>query len=144
MSYTVFINRKWQSELSTVSEFSISGTDVNGYILERPGPDTTTSDLRKRIPEGTYYLKWHVSAKFGKHSPVPLLYNSAVAADRYILIHPGNGPDDTDGCLLPGSVRLSDRIGSSVAKYNEIKNCLTEKGIENFIVMITSCYVNGK
>lgn len=30
MSYTIFINRKWQSELSTVSEFSISGIYVNG------------------------------------------------------------------------------------------------------------------
>lgn len=144
MSYTIFIKRLWQSENSTISEFSISGTEISGYFLERPGPDTTEENLRKRIPDGSYSLKWHASGRMRKFSPLPNLFNASVPSSRAILIHPGNVPDDTDGCLLPGKSKGDDRIGQSLGLYEEIKQLMVDKGIENFNVLITSCYVDCK
>ncbi|WP_237172358.1 DUF5675 family protein [Pantoea alhagi] len=75
MAYTIFVQRKWQTTLSTISEFSISGTNIKDYFLECPGPDTVTPRLKKRIPEGSYRLVWHTSGKFVKHNP-PKLFNA--------------------------------------------------------------------
>lgn len=142
MAYAIFINRLWQTERSTIAEFNISGSNISGFILECPGPDTRTSNLRKRIPEGIYKMRWHQSGRFSRHNPLPLVFNSTLPASRYILIHPGNGPDDTDGCLLPGAIRMQDRVGNSMIKFQEIKSFIEAQGIQNFIVSIRSCYVN--
>lgn len=143
MAYTIFIQRKWQTSKSTISEFSISGTDIKGYFLECPGPDSVTAGLKKRISEGSYSLVWHTSTKFSKHSPLPQLYNAQVPLSRWILIHPGNEPSDTEGCLLPGRVKLFDRVEVSKAIYDRIKSLMQAKGIDKFRVMITSHYVDG-
>ncbi len=144
--HVISIKRLWQSDKSTISTFTVSGSTIKGYILERPGPDTTTSGLRKRIPEGNYKIKWHSSNinSVKSYNPVPLLYNAAVPQSRYILIHNGNYPRNTDGCLLIGSTRGQDFVGGSAAKLKELKEFLTQEGIENFTVTVTSCYVNGK
>ncbi|MFS2221254.1 DUF5675 family protein [Pantoea sp. B65] len=89
-----------------------------------------------------YRLKWHASPKFARHSPTPQMFNAEVPSDRWILIHPGNSPQDTDGCWLPGKVKLGDRVNASGPLYNEIKAILNQKGIHNFKVVISSCYVN--
>ncbi|WP_411016729.1 DUF5675 family protein, partial [Salmonella sp. s51944] len=114
--------------------------------IERPGPDTTASGLRRRIPEGSYKIKWHSSniASVNSHNPVPILYNASVPQSRYILIHNGNYPRNTDGCLLIGSTKGKDFVGGSVAKLKELKEFLTPEGIENFTVSSTSCYVDCK
>lgn len=144
MAYTIFIQRKWQTALSTISEFTLPGTDIKGYFLECPGPDTITPDLKRRIPEGIYRLVWHTSGKFAMHNPVPKLFNANVATSRNILIHPGNSPTDTAGCLLPGSHRLMNKVKNSVIMYNKIKRVLVTEGIANFTVSITSYYVEGE
>ncbi|TQR47399.1 hypothetical protein, partial [Campylobacter troglodytis] len=36
----------------------------NHYFLERSGPDCITPNLELRIPEGSYKLSWHKSAKY--------------------------------------------------------------------------------
>lgn len=71
MAYTIFIQRKWQTPSSTVSEFAVSGTDIKGYFLECPGPDTVARRQKKRIPEGSYRLIWHTSVRFVQHNPTP-------------------------------------------------------------------------
>jgi len=143
-NYLISIKRLWQTDSSTISTYDISGSTISGYILERPGPDTRESGLRKRIPEGSYRLQWHNSniPTVQSHNPVPLLYNSSVPVSRYILIHNGNYPDNTDGCLLIGASKGDNFVGNSVTKLNELKDFLTQEGIENFTVTITSCYVN--
>lgn len=143
MAYTIFIQRKWQTALSTISEFTLPGTDIKGYFLECPGPDTITPDLKKRIPEGHYSLTWHKSNKFSQHSPLPQLYNAQVPISRWILIHPGNDYNDTIGCLLPGKVKLVDRVGASKDLYDRMKSFMRTEGIDKFSVIITSHYVNG-
>jgi len=138
----ILVKRIQQTQNSTISRYSIPGTKISGYMLERPGPDTTTPNQRLRIPEGVYNLKWHQTAKgsIKAYSPVPLLYNSAVPVTRYVLIHNGNKPQHTDGCLLIGSSKAVDFVGGSVGKLKELKLFLQKNGIENFKVIISSQY----
>ncbi|EOI3547988.1 DUF5675 family protein [Cronobacter dublinensis] len=76
--HVISIKRLWQSDNSTISTYEVSGSTIKGYILERPGPDTTASGQIKRIPEGSYKIKWHSSniASVKSNNPVPILYNA--------------------------------------------------------------------
>lgn len=145
MPYIISITRRWQTDSSTISTYNISNSTITGYILERPGPDTTVSGLKKRIPEGSYNLQWHNSNIPGvsAYNPVPLLFNASVPASRYILIHNGNYPDNTDGCLLVGATKGVNFVGNSVTKLKELKDFINQNGINNFSVTITSSYESG-
>ncbi|ACX88219.1 DUF5675 family protein [Pectobacterium parmentieri] len=141
-SHVIYIRRMWQTNKSTISVFNVSDSSIKGYFLERPGPDTTQSNQNKRIPEGEYKIKWHNSSISGviPHNPVPILYNSSVPLSRYILIHNGNLPIHSKGCLLIGSSKGIDIVGGSVLKLIELKKFIKDEDIENFTITITSCY----
>lgn len=147
MEVLIDITRKWETEHATMSEFSITGTQPgeisSGYFLERPGPDTTKSGLRKRIPVGTYHLKWQTVTNLNgvrPHLPVPWLYNSDVPDSRYIYIHNGNYPHNTDGCLLIGTSRAPDMVGASVDALKRLKLFLNRVGIEKVRLRIKAEY----
>lgn len=109
-----------ETEESTISAFHIPGKEDNnsGFFLERPGPDTEISGERLRIPEGTYKLRQHFGSNF---SNVPRLYRQSERTEnsygkfdtRAILIHVGNKPVNTDGCLLPGSSYGTNTVNNS-------------------------------
>ena len=101
----IIYQRTNETRESTTGKFSISGTNISGYFLEPAGPSTTTPDLDRRIPAGTYKLTLNVGKKAGLR-----LYNSQVPFKRAILIHRGNSPDDTKGCLLPGCTLTTDWV----------------------------------
>ena len=134
---TIRLVRKWETEISTIGEFTIDDSDITGYILEEKGPDTTVSGQEQRVPVGTYNLVWHSGTRFKN---VLKLYNDSVSQARAILIHAGNYATDTEGCLLPGSTKTTDFVGSSKAKLKEINDHVTEKGIENAQIIITAAY----
>ncbi len=147
MKRRVDIVRKWETDRSTISEFLIPGAQrdeiTRGYMLERPGPDTTQPGLRKRIPEGSYQLQWQTATNLPgvrPYLPVPWLYNLHVPDTRYIYVHNGNFPHNTDGCLLIGTSRLENMVGASVEALLKFKIYLERVGIENVILRITSDY----
>ncbi|WP_444671229.1 DUF5675 family protein [Flavobacterium columnare] len=129
--------RRWQTDVSTIGEFTIDGTDIKGYILEEKGPDTTQSGKEQRIPVGTYNLKWHYGTK---QKGVLKLYNDVVSESRAILIHSGNNASETEGCLLAGSTKSKDYVGGSKAKLAEINAYVKEKGVEKAKIIITANY----
>ncbi len=141
-SLTITIKRMWVTSKSTIGIFSVLDSELSGFILERPGPDTIIANLRLRVPAGKYRLKWHNSTRrsIAKHNPLPLLYNEKVPASRYILIHNGNEANDSDGCLLIGSSRAEDRVQASVPKLMKLKEYLEKVGIENVKVVIKNCF----
>ena len=86
---------------ATISWFYTSDLSVHGYMLEREGPSTTTPNQKLRIPAGVYNLRRHRGSR-EIWMNVPILYNEQVPAGRGILIHVGNEPENSYGCLLPG------------------------------------------
>lgn len=88
----------------TIGKFELSDSNtllLTGYTLEPAGNDTIQSGQDRRIPEGLYNVKWIMSPRFGK--VYATLYNDQVSENRRILIHPGNYPKDTEGCILLGA-----------------------------------------
>lgn len=100
----MFIRRFKNVNDGTLGEFLVLDSNenvlLNGYTLEPSGPDTIVPNQDKRIPQGEYALAWHNSPAFRQR--LPLLYNEVVSKERYILIHAGNFPKDTFGCVLVG------------------------------------------
>ncbi|OXA73370.1 hypothetical protein B0A56_13265 [Flavobacterium columnare NBRC 100251 = ATCC 23463] len=131
--------RKWQTNNSTIGEFTIDDTDIKGYILEEKGPDTTTSGKEQRIPVGTYNLVWHNGTKF---KDVLKVYNSEVPLSRAILIHKGNSAEDTEGCLLPGTSKGVDKVIDSKTMFDKIKSEAKKRGLTNSKLIITANYEN--
>lgn len=95
------------------SSSTIGSLYVNGmwecYTLEdvvRKGPKIHGQTA---IPEGTYGVKITFSNRFKRD--LPLLAD--VPGFEGIRIHPGNGPENTEGCLLVGRAKSIDRIYNS-------------------------------
>lgn len=86
------------------------------YTLEPRGEDEIRRGLDKRIPQGKYDLRWHDSPKFKRR--LLHLYNDKVAKDRYILIHKGNYPEDTLGCILLGESYSKKGVFNSTNAFN--------------------------
>ncbi|WP_334118094.1 DUF5675 family protein [Limnobacter sp.] len=120
--YIIYVNRRWQTSESTISDFYIEGTDLKGYVLEEKGPSSAQARMQLRIPVGEYNLVWHRGGRFGKQ--VPKLFNAQVSPGRLILIHPGNDAKDTEGCLIVGQSRKVNRVEGSKLKFDQLMKLL--------------------
>ena len=104
----------------TIGKFFLMDKDkviMQGYTLEPAGGDTTESGRDRRIPIGAYNVVWHNSPRFKRS--LPLLYNNLVPRSRYILIHNGNYPKDTEGCILLGDSYDKNGVFNSKATLNK-------------------------
>lgn len=98
------------------------------FTLEPAGGDTTQSGKDRRIPAGRYQMQWHNSPS--QKRICPLLWNESVPKERYILIHPGNYPQDTAGCILVGDGHNAAGVTNSVQTYNSFFKICVGKHIE--------------
>lgn len=76
------------------------------------------ADGKRAIPKGVYEVKLEYSRKFGKRYP----RLQGVPCFDGILIHPGNRPSETKGCILPGWSRWPGTVTGSVTATAEIIN----------------------
>ena len=121
-----------ETENSTISAYHIPNSingDNSNFFLERPGPDTSISGKLLRIPQGTYMLAPNPGSKY---PGVPRLYLDSEGTDndfwtRGILIHAGNVPSDTEGCLLPGEQKFVDKVSNSRNALSSLQNYITAK-----------------
>ncbi|MCR2746300.1 DUF5675 family protein [Limnobacter parvus] len=134
-SYVIHVNRRWQTEESTISDFSVENTDLKGYILEEKGPSSAQAGMQLRIPAGEYNLVWHHGGRFGPK--VPKLFNFQVSPGRLILIHPGNDASDTEGCLIVGHSRKINRVESSKLKFGQLMKLLEPTDLSKSKLIIT-------
>ena len=132
---TIVYDRDTQTTKSTTGKFTIPGTDIEGYMLEPKGPSTTESGMNQRIPEGTYDLTKNVGSKYGLR-----LSNDQVPKSRAILIHSGNTPANTRGCLLPGPTTSTNYVGgaagSSGRMVRQIVNHFDNVGYDGASIII--------
>lgn len=131
--YVIEVVRHKQTAVSTMSTFSCNWNPIKGYMLEPSGPDSKEANKNRRIPAGLYNLVPHTGSKYKR---VVRLYNEDVPQSRAILIHQGNSPKDTIGCLLAGSTQSDNYVGTSMAKLTELMNAVYAIGVEKVKVRI--------
>lgn len=140
----ILLERDVRTEKSTTGKLYIDGV-FECFVLEdkdrKLNNTMSADDIRRRkipgntaIPAGKYKVSITYSQRFKKM--LPLLNN--VPGFEGIRIHPGNTDADTEGCLLPGVVRLVDFVGSSRVAFerlnNKIEQAIARK--ENVIISI--------
>ncbi len=146
------------STLSTFTLCEIHEGDIlkeifKCFCVENIGPSTDTPNQDKRIMPRDYNLEWTDSSKNGslaKHYPeykAPNGRNVAILLtcdkelpsfrNRRILIHVGNYPQDTEGCLLLGlSKNDKGYISQSTDAIKKFFDIAKEIGIDNITLQV--------
>ena len=127
----LIIQRTRDIQDGTIGEFKLikdGGVILTGSTLEPAGDDTTQRGKDKRIPAGAYSVAWHDSPRFKRR--LPLLFNDLVPKDRYILIHAGNYPKHTEGCILLGRYATNEGVFNSMAMLREFLALTINKPLE--------------
>lgn len=129
------LDRQESSANATRGILTISGKSGSWYVLEPGGPDSMAEGSDQRIPAGSYHVKPYSSPKY------PDVFElQSVPGRTYILIHPGNFHRNTEGCLMPGKVKMMDgadlAVGSSRTAFSEIKRHLA--GARRITIEITN------
>lgn len=81
----------------------------------------TLENSAKAIPCGMYTVQNSKSQKFKRE--LPLLHNAKVPASRGIRIHRGNTANDSQGCVLVGMGRSTEK--SSVTESTNAETMVT-------------------
>jgi len=115
------IERTWCSPNSTIGKLSVDGK-FECYSLE----DVVREDGRivqawkipgcTAIPTGSYSVIVTPSQRFKRD--LPLLVD--VPGFTGVRIHPGNGPKDTEGCILVGASKDTDFVGHSREAFEKL------------------------
>jgi Family of unknown function (DUF5675) len=105
--------RRWLTPASTIGELYVDGVR-ECFILEDQYPTPYLKVYgRTAVPTGRYEVRITQSPRFKRE--LPLLLN--VPGYEGVRIHPGNTADDTEGCLLPGTIRGADKVMFSKAAF---------------------------
>ena len=114
------IKRDTYTQKSTIGNLEVDGT-YQCHTLEDRVRDHKVYG-KTAVPAGRYQVKITYSPRFAKK--LPLLMD--VPGYEGIRIHPGNTDDDTEGCILPGTTRGPDMVGSSQKAFNDLMAKLIE------------------
>jgi hypothetical protein len=110
------LTRKWLTPNSTIGELTVDG-QFECFIIEDNYPTPWVKTPGKTaIPAGKYQVIVNMSNRF--KVDMPLVLN--VPQYQGIRIHPGNTAADTEGCLLPGRIRQTDKVLESKLAYEAL------------------------
>ena len=132
----ILVKRVDFTQKSTISDVYVDGI-FECYILEDKTREPSAPKVfgETAIPYGLYKVIVTKSDRFSKlenHDVyLPLLLN--VPGYEGVRIHPGNRPADTEGCLLPGTVKTIDVVENSRTawvKLNDKINAALKAGQE--------------
>lgn len=115
---SLVLTRKDRTEKATIGELYVDGV-FECYTLE--DRDRLAQGLPKipgqtAIPSGAYSVVLTQSPRFGR--VLPLLQN--IPNFEGVRIHPGNKPEDTDGCILVGRICGPDQIAESRLAFDAL------------------------
>ena len=97
------------TDKSTLGKLFLNG-EMFCQTLELPYLDNQRSI--SCIPEGEYKVRLRTAKESSSRDYLHLLVQD-VEGRSYILVHIGNFPKDTKGCILVGQSRQQDRVNNS-------------------------------
>ena len=135
MALNLMVDRAWKKPSYTIGRFFVNGVRFYESLEDTDrGLNSNFTEAaiklskiygQTAIPTGTYRVVLSVSGKFKKKSwakkyggLVPELLG--VKGFSGVRIHPGNMPEDTDGCILPGENKVRGGVINSVKCYYEL------------------------
>lgn len=112
---TIIIQRQVKNDICTLGEFKAvcDRKEITGYTLEPP--DLGNKKYISCILPGKYKAKTDKSKRYGDVIRFEDRNNRT-----NILIHPGNYPKDTQGCILVGSLKGHNVVWKSRDKMREL------------------------
>lgn len=144
-------------EDSTLGTITLTNNETgevlfNGFTCENIGPSTDTPNQDRRIVARTYKMKWTNSStnralsktypkyKMGDRNKAIWIQNPEDPKfdSRRILIHVGNYPQDTLGCLLIGKSR-NQKVGTvsnSIAAIHELYEVIEKLNIDEIDLVV--------
>lgn len=119
----------------TIGEITIAGKHICWTCEDAERQEKIPKSTA--IPRGRYRIVQTLSPRFGVRMPLLL----DVPGFTGVRIHPGNTPDDTSGCILPGLHRTPTGVGASRLAYAELLKWFEAIEWQNEEVWIT---ITGK
>ena len=108
-SINLLVIRDEFTDKSTIGKLFLNG-EMFCYTLELPYLDNQRSI--SCIPAGEYKVRLRTAKESSTRDYLHLLVQD-VEGRSYILVHIGNFPKDTKGCILVGQSRQQDRVNNS-------------------------------
>ena len=109
------VKRTELTDKATMGELYLPDGAFHSYTLEDPVRDHKIAG-KTAIPSGTYEVVVAWSSRYQK--PMPRLLD--VPFYQGILIHSGNTPEHTHGCLLVGRKKAQDAIFESILAFEDL------------------------
>lgn len=107
------LTREEYTDKSTIGKMLLDG-EFQCFTLELSA--RKQEGVKNCIPAGRYEIKMQYSARFTMDTP----HLQNVPGRTFIEIHPGNKPEDTEGCILLGKTKDTDWVGSSRLAYQDL------------------------
>ena len=126
------LERHGSGKTATIGEISVNGVafchSLEDVIRERKGVPVEKWKVagETAIPAGTYRVEITYSPRFKEDLPLLL----AVPGFTGIRIHAGNGPEDTEGCILVGRWNGGERVSESRKTLEALMDVL-EAGMQD-------------
>ena len=93
----------------------------------------TLENAAKAIPCGMYTVQNSKSPKFKRE--LPLLHNEKVPASRGIRIHRGNTANDSQGCVLVGMGRSTEKSSVTESTNAEVMVTMLCRNETNLVIV---------
>ena len=93
----------------------------------------TLENSSKTIPCGMYNVQNSKSPKFKRE--LPLLHNAQVPASRGIRIHRGNTANDSQGCVLVGMGRSTEKSSVTESTNAEVMVTMLCRNETNLVIV---------
>jgi len=123
------LTRVYENDICTLGVI----TDETGWVcntLELPWKNNTVDE--SRIPAGEYVISPYKSPRHGECFLIDFVPGRAM-----VEIHPGNCPEDTNGCILPGLAFGDNKVMYSVPALQKLKTITL---FEPFALEIKDCF----
>lgn len=113
------LKRIFQNDKYTIGKLYLNGT----YLCDTLEPPKYVN--HPCIDKGTYRIGYQYSNKFGRNMPFLLSVNGRVG----IMIHSGNYPKDTQGCILVGRNLQKGSVSNSKKTFDNVNSII--QGVVN-------------